>query len=184
MNRVIRTRQIVDRITSYSTAELVAFYYWWCNNWSDEHDRAMYYKITKSKQLSDSEFDHLAAVLDEYEKAQQIKNRGGTTMKLTFNQAVSAVEAFENMTKSEKLTYKDYLLGVWGYHLLEKEKGYKYLWSSLLEGPLAELTEENARELVVKIHAYWYVTPEGNAIAEPLDNIPTTQQRLLEVGLI
>lgn len=82
------------------------------------------------------------------------------------------------------IPYKDHLLGCWGYSLVMEENGNKHLWSSLLAGVLADITEEDAKQLLTKIYAFWYCDENGKTIEGTPNNIPDTDARLIEVGLI
>ena len=105
-------------------------------------------------------------------------------MYLDKEQAISAVNAFNGIGKSEGIPYKDHLLGCWGYCLTTEESGNKHLWSSLLAGPLADITEEGAKELMTKIYDFFDCDENGKSRNEHPYNIPDTDARLIEVGLI
>ena len=105
-------------------------------------------------------------------------------MYLTYEQAVSAVNAFNGIGKSKGLSYKDHLLGNWAYILISEQSGSKHLWESLLAGPLADITEEDSKELVERIYKFWHTTPYGDMEADAPSYIPDTHGRLIEVGLV
>ena len=105
-------------------------------------------------------------------------------MYLSKDQAVSAVRAFNGIGKSKELTYKDHLQGNWGWYLCYDESGDKELWTSLINGPLENLSEEGAKELLWKIYKFWYTTPYGEVKEGAPSTIPDTNARLIEVGLI
>ena len=105
-------------------------------------------------------------------------------MYLSKEQAVSAVSAFNGIGKSKELTYKDHLQGNWGWYLCYDDRGDRDLWISLIKGPLNNLTEEGAKELLEKIYRFWYTTPYGEMDKDAPNTIPDTHQRLIDVGLI
>ena len=97
-------------------------------------------------------------------------------MLLTKSKAYSAVTCFNGVAMVKGRSYKEHLIGNWDHYL--RNSGRK------LNPHIESMCEQEAKDLVEKIHLFWSRTPFGEDIGESPVTIRDTTQRCIDVGLI
>ena len=97
-------------------------------------------------------------------------------MLLTAPEAYSAVNCFNGVVMTRGGSYKDHLIANWDHYLRNSGRS--------LNPHIQAMSEQEAANLVTKIHLFWSQTPFGDLIGERPVIIEDTEKRCIEVGLI
>ena len=98
-------------------------------------------------------------------------------MKLTYDQAMDATRTFNGVCMARGSNdYKTYLLGNWSYYLNNEGRSLKI--------HIEAMSQEEAKDLVERIHLFWFQTPHGKDLPGRENFVILGDERVLEVGLI
>ena len=98
-------------------------------------------------------------------------------MKLNYTEAMDAVKTFNGVAMANGSNdYKTHLIGNWSYFLNNEGKS--------LKPHIEAMSQEEAKDLVERIHLFWFCTPHGEDLPGRENFVILGDERVLEVGLI
>ena len=114
-----------------------------------------------------------------------------TNLELTVNEATALVSAFNGIARAPSITAHSHLTHNFNWYFSQEAKEYGIDYEIQFEinaknliKKLNDLTEDQAQDLLTRIHKFWGNNPLGVPKNNKEYKIPNTKNRLIQVGLI